>query len=64
MTDATIAKLFERRERAKRALDALEAAIKSARPAYAANHGLLAYPTIEAMRRGVSSRQPSATAHR
>lgn len=54
MTDGTIAKLFDRRERAKRALDAAEAAIRSARPAYAANHGLLAFPTIEAMRRGVS----------
>ncbi|HEU0044952.1 hypothetical protein [Sphingomonas sp.] len=54
MTDATIAKLFERHEKAKRALDAAEAALRSARPIYAANHGLLAYPTIEAMRRGVA----------
>ena len=54
MTDASIAKLFARREKAKRALDAVEAAIRAARPVYAANHGLLAFPTIEAMRRGVS----------
>lgn len=63
MTDASIAKLFERHERAKRTLDALEAAIKSARPAYAANHGLLAFPTIEAMRRGVSRQQNASTRH-
>lgn len=54
MTDATIAKLFERRERAKRALEAAEAAIRAARPVYAAKHGLLAYPSMEAMRRNVS----------
>ncbi len=52
MTDASIAKLFERRERAKRALDAAEAAIRAARPAYAAAHGLLAFPSMDAMRRG------------
>lgn len=57
MTDATIAELFERHERAKRELEIAEAAIRNARPAYAANHGLLAYPTIEAMRRGVLHRQ-------
>ena len=60
MTDAGIAKLFERRERAKRELDVIEAAIRSARPAYAANHGLLAFPTLEAMKRGVSRQLVSA----
>lgn len=53
MTDASIAKLFARRERAKRALIAAEAALREARPIYAANHGLLAFPTLEAMQRGV-----------
>jgi hypothetical protein len=53
MTDAIIAKLFARRDRAKRELIAAEAALRAARPAYAANHGLLAFPTLEAMQRGV-----------
>lgn len=57
MTDIHIARLFERRERAKRALDAAEAAIRAARPAYAAAHGLLAYPSMEAMRRGCEMRE-------
>ncbi|MBA3896119.1 MAG: hypothetical protein H0X36_03060 [Sphingomonadaceae bacterium] len=52
MTDASIARLFERRKRAKRALDAAEAAIRAARAAYAAKHGLLAFPSMDAMRRG------------
>lgn len=55
MTNDNIAQLFERREQAKRELDAAEAAIRAARPAYARANGLLAYPTIEAMRRNCRS---------
>lgn len=54
MTDMQLARLFSRRDRAKHALEAAEAALRAARPAYAAAHGLLAYPSIEAMRRGVA----------
>jgi hypothetical protein len=51
MTTVDLASLFERREQAKRALDAAEAAIRNARAVYAAEQGLLIYPSVEAMRR-------------
>lgn len=54
MTDLQLKRLFEQRERAERNLKMIDARISAARRPYAARHGLLAFPSTEAMKRAVS----------
>ena len=54
MTDNQLARLFEQRDRAERQLQMIEARIRAARPAFAERHQLLAYPSVDSMRRAVS----------
>jgi hypothetical protein len=53
MTDKQISHLFEQQERLERQLALVRARISAARPHYAARNGLLAYPSIEVMRKAV-----------
>lgn len=55
MSDEQIAGLYKDYDAARRALGEIETSSRDARRDYAARHGLLAFPTIEAMRRGLAS---------
>jgi len=55
MTDSQLARLFQQQERAERELAMIRARIAAARPDYAARHGLLAYPSVETMRKAVGA---------
>jgi ABC-type enterochelin transport system substrate-binding protein len=55
MTDSQLARLFQQQERAERELAMIRARIAAARPEYAARHGLLAYPSVETMRKAVGA---------
>lgn len=55
MTDTQLKRLFEQRDRAARALQLIDQRIAAARPDYAKRNGLLAYPSVDAMRRGVGA---------
>lgn len=55
MTDSQLARLFQQQERAERELAMIRARIAAARPGYAARHGLLAYPSVDTMRKAVGA---------
>jgi ABC-type enterochelin transport system substrate-binding protein len=55
MTDTQLARLFEQRDRAERQLKMIDARIAAARPHYAASRGLLAFPSIDTMRKAVGA---------
>jgi chaperonin cofactor prefoldin len=55
MTDNQIAKLFEQERRLERQLEHVRSRIRAARPTYAARHGLLAFPSVDTMRKAVAS---------
>lgn len=53
MTDTQIARLFEQEARLERQLVAVRARIAASRRDYAERNGLLAYPSIDSMRKAV-----------
>jgi hypothetical protein len=55
MTDTQIARLFAQEQRLERELATVRARIRGARPQYAERHGLLAYPSVETMKKAVSA---------
>lgn len=55
MTDKQLRNLFEQRDRAERQLRLIDARISAARRPYAERHGLLAFPSNDAMKRVVSA---------
>lgn len=54
MTDRQLRHLFEQRDRAEQALKTIDARINAARRPYAERHGLLMFPSAEAMRKAVT----------
>lgn len=54
MTDLQLKRLFEQRDRIEQQLKMIDARISYARRDYSARHGLLAFPSTEAMRKAVS----------
>lgn len=55
MTDLQLKRLFEQRDRAERQVKMIDARISTARREYAERHGLLAFPSNDAMRKAVSN---------
>ena len=55
MTDQQIARLFSRRQQLERELMLVDARIKAARQHYADRNGLLMLPSIDNMRKAVTS---------
>jgi hypothetical protein len=55
MTDNQIANLFAQEQRLERQLELVRARIRAARPKFAERHGLLAYPSVDSMRKAVSA---------
>jgi hypothetical protein len=62
MTDPQLRRLFEQRDRAERQLKMIDARIAASRAEYAARHSLLAYPSVENMRKAVSTSQMGGVA--
>ena len=55
MTDAQIARLFTEEQRLERALFAVRGRIAAARGPYAERNHLLMYPSVETMRKAITS---------
>lgn len=55
MTDKQLRNLFEQRDRAERQLKMIDARISQERRVFSERHGLLAFPSTDAMRRAVAN---------